>query len=375
MITASEPERILNYCSQNGIDFWDASPKSDYCVCFSVSASDYPRIIEQNGKNGCEIRLISSKGGKNIAKAVKRRYALCIGFGLCVILLAISSLFIWQIDIIGNSAVSDGEIYRALEQQGVHSGTFWPKINTDEVKNAVLSSIKDIAWLSVNVSNSRVEIIVHERIKKPEIINSNQYAEINAKRSGIITNISVLEGTAVKAVGDTVLKGDMLISGVMDSQTGDKRLVHAMGTVEARTWYEMSAQCPLYETVKTEKKSTKTKYSLVIGKKRLKILSDSRNISAGCDKINKLRYLGVNGAFTLPVGILKLQCTEYETEIKAVDEAEAVARMKRTLLSQLEQSISDGTVSEKNFTVSKDENCLSVTLRAECVENIGAEND
>lgn len=374
-ISGAQPERLLNFCAQNGIEFWDTSPNADFCVQITVHASDYPLLQSQNGKNGCEIKLLAARGGKNISRSMRRRFALCVGVGVCIILLALSSLFVWQIDIDGNEKLSDAEILRALSECGVENGVFWPGLSSDEVRNDMLTLMPDIAWLSVNVCNSRAEVVIHERINKPEIVDEAQRADIIASKAGYIIKLSVLEGKPLVAVGDTVSKGDTLIFGTMDSETADDRHVHSMGTVTARTWYEINAQTPLYETVKGEKRHVKTKYSLVFGKKRIKISSDSRNNSSSCDKINRLRYASIGGAFTLPVGIIKEECTEYELQRKPIDENAAVERLKQNLLKELKRRIGDGSISTYSFSVSKDESILTVTLRAECVEDIGAEYD
>lgn len=374
-ISGAEPEKLLNFCAQKGIEFWDTSSKTELCVRITVHAADYPIIQEQNGKNGCEIRLISSRGGKNISRAMRRRYAFCIGLGICVVVLALSSMFVWKIEIIGNEKISDSAILRCLSECGVEYGTFWPAISSDDVRNDFLMLQPDIAWMSVNVHNSCAQIIIHERIDKPEIVDESAYTDISASKSGIITKLSVLEGKPLVAVGDTVLRGDVIISGTMDSETADNRYVRAMGTAEARTWYEISARTPIYETVKAEKKHRNTKYSLVFGKNRIKFLTDSRNDSSSCDKINKLEYASLGRAFVLPVGIIKERCVEYETQAQRIDTDAAADRLKETLLSELERRIDGGSITQTNFSVSQDDKMLTVTLRAECIENIGVQDD
>ena len=145
-----------------------------------------------------------------------------------------------------------------------------------------MMKMPDIAWMSLNVSNSRAVVVVHERIEKPEIINEKEPCDIIAEKSGIITKLSVLEGKQLVYAGDTVVKGDILVSALMDSETGDDRYVRAMAIVEADTWYEISAQTPLYEERKVEKTGKDSDFSVVIGKKRINFYSDSRKNSISC---------------------------------------------------------------------------------------------
>lgn len=34
-VSGAQPERILNYCSENGIEFWNASPCRDFSITFA----------------------------------------------------------------------------------------------------------------------------------------------------------------------------------------------------------------------------------------------------------------------------------------------------------------------------------------------------
>lgn len=372
-VSGAQPERLLNFCAENGIEFWDTSPCSDFSMSMTVHASDYPKLSGQNGKNGCEIKLVSSRGGKKLSGAIKRRWAFCVFFGMCIVLLAVSSMFLWNIDIVGNKNISDGEIMRALSECGVEYGTFWPTLSSEEVRSSVLMKVPDIAWMSLNVRNSRAEVVIHERIEKPEIINEKQPCDIIAEKSGIITKMSVLEGKQLVYEGDTVVKGDVLVSALMDSETGDDRYVRAMAVAEADTWYEISAQTPIYEQRKVKKAGADRDFSLIIGKSRINFYSDSRNNSTSCDKINKLRYMSLGKAFVLPVGFAYQSTAEYETETVQIDVDEAIVRLKASLTRELERRIDGGEIVSSDFSVSKDEQLLTVTLRAQCRENIAKE--
>lgn len=372
-VSGAKPERLLNFCAENGIEFWDTSPCEDFAMCMTVHASDYPMLCEQNGKNGCEIRLIASRGGKKISGAVKRRWIFCIFCGLCLILLSVSSMFLWRIDIEGNENISDGEIMRALSECGVKYGAFWPALSSEEVRNSILMKMPDIAWMSLNTRNSRAEVVIHERIEKPEIINEKESCDIIAEKSGIITKMSVLEGKQLAYPGDTVVKGDVLVSSLMDSETGDDRYVRAMAIVEADTWYEISAKAPLYEQRKAKKSDADSDFSLIIGKKRINFYSDGRNKSISCDKINKLGYISFGKAFVLPIGFASQRTAQYETETTGINVNEATERLKATLTKELERRIDGGEIVSQNFSVSQDEEVLTVTLRAQCRENIAKE--
>ncbi len=372
-VSGPRPEMILNYCAQNGILFWDVTPCADFNLMMSIHTADKPRVLAQDGKNGMDVSVLSETGGKLIKKSAKRR-AIFIGLAAaCVLLLSVSSLFLWSIEIDGNEKLTDAEILRALNAAGVEYGAFWPGLSSDEVRNAIVSEMPDIAWMTLNLRSSRAEIIIHERIAKPDIVNEKAPGDIVAAKSGVIRRLSVLEGESAVQAGSAVIEGDVLVSGLMHSETGDNRYVHAMAQIMADTWYEISAQTPLTELKKCETGEKSTSFSIVIGKKRINFFSDSRNKYASCDKINKLKYISLGDAFVLPIGYAVERTTEYETKLTAINESAAAERMKKSLRAELQQCIGDGQIVSADYSVSKGDGVMTVTLRAQCTENIAKE--
>lgn len=374
-VSGAQPERILNYCAENGIEFWNASPCWDFSITFCVHASYADSLLARSGKNGLDVKLISETGGRKLKLGAKRRAVFLLAFVLCVSLAAVSSLFLWRIEISGNDKLSDAEILRKLAECGVDYGAYWPALSSDEIRSHIVSEMPEIAWLSLNVRSSKAEIIVHERIDKPDIVNEKSPCDIIASKSGVIRKMSVLEGESAAIVGNAVAKGDVLVRGLMSSETGDERYVHSMAQVIADTWYEISAQTPLLEARKTEKSGRNTAFSLVIGKKRINFFSDSRNKCDSCDKINKLKYISLGDVFTLPVGYAVERTTQYETSLLPIDEDKTVGRMKESLKNELQRRIGDGQIVSEEYSVSKTDKVMTVTLRAQCTENIAKEAD
>ncbi len=371
----AEPERILNFCAEHGIVFWEASPCEDFAISFCAYSSALPLIMSQNGKNGLELKLLHERGGRRLVLSARRRAVLLTLGVLSIALAAVSSLFLWSIEIEGSDTLSEAQILRVLSECGVDYGAFWPSLSSDAVRSHVVAEMPEIAWLSLNVHSSRAQVVIHERVDKPEIVNEKAPCDIVAAKSGVIRRMSVLEGESAAAEGSAVIKGDVLVRGLMSSETGDARYVHSMAQVIADTWYEISAQAPLTQEQKGEKLRTDTAFSLVIGKKRINFFSYSRNKYTSCDKINKLRYISLGEVFTLPVGYALERTTQYETSTVPIDEDKTVERLKATLEAELWRRIGEGQIVSKEYTVSKSEGLLTVTLRAQCTENIAKEAD
>lgn len=372
-VKGEKPARILNALSGSGIEFWDAVPRDDFCITLKIHSADYPALNALRGLNGLDIKITSSRGGKRITKHIKRRIALVSAFAVFVIALAISSLFIWNIDVTGNEKLSDAEIIRALNECNINYGTFWPGVSTDAVRSQMLLNLEGISWIAVNLHNSKAEVVVHERVEKPYIYSKDDFCDVVAEKSGIITKMSVLEGEKRVSEGDSVVEGDVLVSGLAQSETGDDRLIHAKAEVEARTWYTLTAVEPLNGTQKVSARSSRRRIALVFGKNVIKFYSDSRKKSPACDKIIKYKDMSVNSVFSFPICVLSEHETLMKTEKRKIDIKSETERLKQDLMDELKGRIEDGEVTDYSYSVSDDKGLLTVTLHAECSENISTE--
>ena len=108
----------------------------------------------------------------------------------------------------------------------------------------------------------------------------------------------------------------------------------------------------------------------MLGKNRINFYSDSRNLDASCDKINKIKNLSIGSAFVLPLGIIEGSTVCRETEYRRIDSDEAAERMKQRLIEELQAQIGDGEIVSYTCSVSESDELLYLTLRAECLENI-----
>ena len=136
-------------------------------------------------------------------------------------------------------------ILRALEQQGVGIGTFGLSFNGEDLRNHILREIPELSWIAVNVSGCRANVQVRERVLPPELIQDRVPANVVARRAGLVLKVRALDGVASVLPGTSVTKGQLLISGVEDLETLGARVLASLGSVQARTWYELSAEIPL----------------------------------------------------------------------------------------------------------------------------------
>lgn len=367
------PERLVNICAQNDIEFWDLRRLSPVTVLISMHMSGYRKLKVLADRAGFEISQVKKTGVPFFFWKIRKRYVLLAGMLLMFMTVWGLSLFIWEIDVHGNSDVPSQRIIDALKDVGVGIGTFGPSVKSEAISNDIILQIPELAWIAVNVSGSHADVLVRERIPKPVIIDENAPTMVYALKSGIITRMSVLEGARVLTLGDTVQAGDIIVTGIMDSIASGKRTVHAMADVQARTWYELSAQIMLDTSQKTYTGRTKTKIAVIIAGIRINLYFNGGISFVNYDKITSEKSLVMMTGNVLPIAVVSEKYTEYTRTDATLGVLKAAELLEKRLMDRLNQKIGDGEIVTTSFDTSLENNVLEVTLKAECLEQIASE--
>ena len=364
------PERVLNLCGARDLAFWDLTWESAGAFTCRMSRRDYAALRQPAEALGCTLTVLGREGVPFFLSRFRSRQALLTGLVGGALALFLGSFFIWDFQITGNDTVPEERILRALEDAGVRIGSFGLSLNGEDIRNHVLLDVPELSWIAVNVSGCRASVQVRERVPPPELLDERTPANIVARRAGQVLEIRDWNGRAVVLPGSGVAEGQLLISGVEDTDTFGARMLAGMGSVTARTNYTLTAEIPLTVPVKRETGREKILLSAVFGKHRVKFFSNSSIEGREYDKITTRTSWSVLGV-PLPVTWVTEACRFYETEPAALDPVWAERWGERILTAQLEAMVAPyGTVRSTLCSSRRHGDALTVTLTAECVEEI-----
>ena len=372
-ITSSAPERVVNLCAAHGIPFWDVDWRTERCFRVTTTLPGLRRLRQVTADTDADIRLLRKTGAPELWRRCRRRYVLLAAALVLPLLLALGSAFIWDFAVSGNDTVPTEEILQALERCGVRVGTRGVGLDQDDLRNRVLPLLPDVVYLAVNVRGCTAHVQVVERTRPPHLYRDSDVQNIVARRDGLVTEVTALDGAAAVSPGDTVTAGQLLISGAADSPRG-VRLMRATGTVRARTWYTLTVPIPLAATERAGESGHVTRLSLDAGRRRIKFYAGGSVLGADCAKIAEYRPAVLPFGLRLPLSLVTERTVAYDT-VPARNAAEAARREgEAQLLYQLRQTIGeDGAVLHTAFSREERNGWLYVTLRAECEEQIGME--
>jgi len=379
-ITGAFPERFLNLCAQRGVPFWSLAWLDPYTLRLRVLRRDSRKLEAIGERTLCTISLTEQKGLPFFLHRFRERYALLAGLALSIAAICFLSQFIMVIDVTGNEHVSTAAILTALDRHGVRLGVFGPSVILRETTHEVLLSMPNLSFMAINLHGIRAEVIVREASLPPDIVDEKTPADVVSTTTGIITRMEVLSGAPLVKEGATVLAGEVLISGVVDIKeptysTVDMgvRLVHAQGKVYARTWRTLRAVIPLETGVKLYTGEETAQYSRTFFGKRFNFYSKGFISFTNYDKINKTKVLSLPGGFTLPISFREEIYRAYEILPCPAEEAEAKALLESCLDKALRATVGEGEILRTDFASEASDGLLTVTLLAECSEQIGKE--
>lgn len=370
-VTCPYPERVLNLCSARKLAFWDLEWEGTETFTCRMSRGDHRVLSRAAEKLDCTIEIVRREGAPYTLAKLRHRQALAVGIAACGAAVLIGSFFVWDIQIAGNETVPREVILRSLEKNGVHRGCFGFALNGEDIRNHVLLEIPELLWITVNVSGCRAYVEVRERVEAPEPVDEREPTNVVARRDGLILDIQAMDGVRCVLPGTSVEAGELLISGVEDTETVGARVLTGMGKAEARTWYTLSTVMPLTVAEKQYTGEEKQGYSLVFGTNRVKFFLNSSIGTGNYDKITERTQWSLFG-LPLPVTFVKETFRFYETVPAEVSAAQAESRGEAILTDYLHTLVDPyGTVSSTLCTSRREGDGLLVTLTAECVEEIG----
>ena len=367
------PERILNLCGVHAIPFWHLRWQDESHCTLRTTRPGLEKLRQAAGDTPCTIRVVGESGVPTACRRLRRRYVLLCGLALLAALLVWGSLHVWEFRVTGNDAVPAQTILRSLEACGVKVGCPSRAIDPEALRNHILQELHDVVWFSVNVRGCVAHIQVVERHRPPPRVEEHTLTNVVACRSGIVTRISALDGAACVTPGDTVTEGQLLISGVVDSTRHGQRFLHGMGTVEGRTWPEITVWVPLEQTKRQEARKRQF-YALDFGKNRIKFYAKGRKIAPECDKITRYRPWTLPGGFRLPFTWVTETVTASTAAPRKRPVQQARAEGEAAARALLYRRLGDtGKVVQERFTTLRRGDWLAVTLHSECLEELGQE--
>lgn len=253
-------EKLLTEAMKNGLGI-SFPRKSGYTMRGTVQAAEYRSLCKIARRLGLKMRIEKKHGIYFALKRHRDKIGFAAGAIFAAAVVLFLNLFVWEINISGNKAVSSEEIMATLANSGLKTGTLRTAHDARKIEWNIMNDNKEIAWATVNIQGCCVNVVVSETRREAEMkYDDDKPVNIIAAKYGVIRKMDVFDGQGVVKVGDAVMKGDLLVSATFEDRHGKLTLKHSRARVMAETDYEITVEFPLEQVIETTggvKKSVK----------------------------------------------------------------------------------------------------------------------
>ena len=367
-ISGAAPERCINALAEEKIAIWKIHFIDEMHDSFSVLSKDRKKVEQIAIRNYCTVEHCCQTGVPSLLKKMLSRPVLLISMLLALVMSFFLQSFVWVIEVDGNETVPTDVIIRELENQNIKFGAWAGSVDSQATKNRMLNAVPSLSWLAVNRSGGKLTVLVTERESGISEEAPYDTANIVAAKDGVITDYSISEGMKLCARGDTVKKGQILVSGYEDYGLFIRN-VCAEAEIYAKTWYTGTVVTPAVKMQKVYTGRTEKQVSLILERKRIK-LSGNSSISEGtCDKMVVTRRLSLPG-YTFPAAIETVIIREYTLKAVPMLPAEAQEKLREAWKRQTLSSMIAGTIDNTAEHFAANHNLYILQAQSTCTEMI-----
>ncbi len=233
------PEKLLSRAAANGINLWSMVYRKRK-INASLSVRDFARLRPFARGLGIHIHITEKRGIPIFLHRYRHRSGLLVGVAVFFALLYLLSQFVWSIEVKGNGKIDSAGIVSACNTLGIKEGMYRKRLNSAISAQRLLLKLDGLAWAALNLEGSVLTVEVSEI--KSTVPRPDEPCNLKAEYDGIITELNVTAGHSEVKIGDTVRKGDVLVSGIWETVENGTRFVHSSGSVKAKIEYSLTAE-------------------------------------------------------------------------------------------------------------------------------------
>lgn len=365
-----EAADILNLCMAHSLVYrgWQNDTASGQ-VSFEMTSLGAHRLERLCREEGIRLWVIRRGGLPLWVRKYKRRGGMVLGAVLGLLLIWSASRVLWDIRISGNETMTCRAVRAELAESGVYVGMPLSSLDIKKTEMQIALDSEYISWVSINMSGTVAYVEIRERVATPDPTPLTP-ANLVARCEGLVEGLEVYEGKTVVKMGQAVRKGELLVSGLYDSQAVGWRVTRSAGRVLARTEHDFSVEIPLNYERKEYIGAPFYQKTLIFFEKEIKLFKNSSILGTSCDKIVYMNALVPNGAVSLPFSIRTEKYLPYEYRAAVRDCAQAEALAYYELERQIAQALPEAALLQKSITVLLTEDSYRLSCTVRCLENI-----
>ena len=251
--------------------------------------------------DGSVVFTVHSRGGAYARfRMLREHLAALVAIMLCVLIYGVASCFVFDVRIEGNMRLTNEQLAEELCEAGLYVGAPWKGLSFSEVEGRMLDSSDGVAWLNIYRRGNVAYVTVKEKEGAPDTVHGDGYANIISKFDAVIEEVALKRGSVAVENGQSVKKGELLIS-AFDAQGHP---TYAEGEVYGRVYGSFSVFIPREERIETEKEYVLVEKTVNIFNFSINIFKKYGNLYKECDIIEGKRRIMLLKDKPLPITVI-----------------------------------------------------------------------
>lgn len=369
--------RVLNLLEYYDVEYTDMKT-ADNSVEFTVLRMNTKKVQKlpfHNIGENCRMEIISRKGLPQLFIDFLCRPGMVLGAVVFVVCMLFYGSFVFDIKINGNNRLSEKYVLDALKSQNFTVGSYIPGVDFDRLSNEICLEYGDISWMFINMMGNVAYVEMHEyqgEVKNEDEFGEGSMTDLVAAEEGQIYRYEVSSGIVKISIGETALKGDILVSGIEKGEKADY-YGRSVGEVFAKTYHTFNFNLPReMEITEVSEKIEVEKFIEILGF-QINLSKKGSNFDTSCDIIEESSKLTLPGGAELPITLTKRYAVKKLTRTVTLTDEELRDLADKRLNEEFEVKLENGEIlsMQRNDTVNDDG--YTVECNVYCIKNIARE--
>ena len=343
-------EIFMNICMRYGFSYYDVIFDSERDrVRFVLPDYQRNKILAACRVWRIGVRVYERRGLLMSLSKYRNRWGIVVGMVLSIVLFLASQSVIWRIDVTGNATLTRENVINCLKENGMSVGDFISEVDTNMVEQSVMINNDGISYISINIIGTIANVEIRETIDTEIEDKEKKPANLVSRFDAQIISVEAYTGFVCVKAEDFVRAGELLVSGIYQSEKAPIRYTRASGRILGRVNASFEVKIPLKQVKKVPTGEKIEKKSLIFFGNSIKLFINYRNLPPSCDIMNYEYALNPFLLGELPISVLVEEFYPYEICEVEISDSEAIEQAYEELRSMIDAEMPDAEILKKTL--------------------------
>lgn len=357
-------ERFLSACMERFVPLTQVQA-TPYGFRAQLPAAHYRQLHRPARAVGCKLHVVEKRGPAFYARPLRRHWGGAAGLLLVTALVALSPSLVWHMDYYALDPAARQELSDRLFACGIRQGSFVTDEALRSAEQRILMDSDRFAALSLNFAKGK--LVVEAELATPDpVMFLDRDTDILASEAGVVRSVEVFNGVAAVQAGQTVQKGDVLVSASWPDYHGVPQPAPCRARVWAYIEKTCTSACPLVQRTQLVTGTRTDSLALCFGPWQLWLKKGDDPTAAPAQQ--GVQLLGLS----LPLTVWRTLGTVRQEQEITLTQEEAQRRCVETINALLYAQFPDMQVLSRDCSFACDGQTVTCTMQLRAYADIAA---